>query len=314
MAAVFRLAVWAVDLFLTLVTCDNGRVLIDRHRKAVWKKPTPSLKETKKPKSFELKDIQDKIIWLMHADVAERLVNILTHWISCRALFPHQGTVFAIPIVATSGLGPALRTKAPYVFGFVKPVARGYCRSALWIWTLHYLCWHSDWSIRRLVVLNETTTVVFVATALVAVTAVMNKWINGQLVVDIAAAVDAIAHDDVVIRATAVLLLRMLVLSCAFWTLLTCVCVVLLLLLMLICSCCWCYCRWCHRREFYCCCNRVLVVAFVVVTAVVGNFGGSVAAFVVSDGIRVFVLAVVISVFYELLLMLIWLFFCCFCC
>ena len=46
----------------------------------------------------------------------------------------------------------------------------------------------------------------------------------------------------------------------------------------------------------------------------VGNFGGSVAAFVVSDGNRVFALAVVISVFYELLLMLKWLFFCCSCC
>ena len=35
---------------------------------------------------------------------------------------------------------------------------------------------------------------VFVATALVAVTAVTNKSINGQLVVDIAAAVEAITH------------------------------------------------------------------------------------------------------------------------
>ena len=227
---------------------------------------------------------------------------------------PLLATIRAIPILFGWGRGPEFRFKAPWMLGVRNPTANGCFRFATWTWTLHLHSWHSDWSTRRLVVLNETTTVVFVATALVAVTAVTNKWINGQLVGDIAAAVDAIAHDDVVIRATAVLLLRMLVLSCAFWTLLTCVCVVLLLLLMLICSCCWCYCRWCHRREFYCCCNRVLVVAFVVVTAVVGNFGGSVAAFVVSDGIRVFVLAVVISVFYELLLMLTWLFFCCFCC
>ena len=34
MTMVAHLTVWAVDLFLTLVTCDIGRVCIDRHRNA----------------------------------------------------------------------------------------------------------------------------------------------------------------------------------------------------------------------------------------------------------------------------------------
>ena len=60
--------------------------------------------------------------------------------------------------------------------------------------------------------------------------------------------------------------------------------------------------------------NSVLAVVFIVVTVLVGNFGGGFAAFVVNDGVRVVVLAVVISVSYEWLLMLIWLLVCCCCC
>ena len=60
--------------------------------------------------------------------------------------------------------------------------------------------------------------------------------------------------------------------------------------------------------------NSVLAVVFIAVTVLVGKFGGGFAAFVVNDGVCVVVLAVVISVSYEWLLMLIWLLVCCCCC